>query len=109
MEIAGNPEDNLVVKAYSLLDKEFHLPLSKFIYISIFPREPDWGGGSSDAAFMLKLLNDHFQLELSEEQLEVYAATLGSGLLSLLKTSRPCRRDRNLFSPIELSLAVTKS
>ncbi len=43
MEIAGNPEDNLVAKAYSLLDKEFHLPLSKFIYISIFPREPDWG------------------------------------------------------------------
>ncbi len=42
MEIAGSPEDNLVAKAYSLLDKEFHLPLSRFICTNISLREPDW-------------------------------------------------------------------
>ncbi len=95
MEIAGNPEDNLVAKAYSLLDKEFHLPsLSKFIYISIFPQGAGLGGGSSDAAFILKLLNDHYQLGVSEEQLEVYAATLGADCAFFIKTNDLCRRDR---------------
>ena len=42
MEIAGNPEDNLVAKAYSLLDKEFHLPPVEIHLYSIFS-EPDWG------------------------------------------------------------------
>ena len=89
MEIAGNPEDNLVAKAYSLLDKEFHLPPVEIHLYKHIPSGAGLGGGSSDAAFMLKLLNDHFQLELSEEQLEVYAATWERTVLSLLKTSRP--------------------
>ena len=73
MEIAGNPEDNLVAKAYSLLDKEFHLPPVEIHLYKHIPSGAGLGGGSSDAAFMLKLLNDHFQLELSEEQLEAFS------------------------------------
>ena len=42
MEIAGNPEDNLVVKAYLLMDKEFHLPPTKSTYTSTSLQEPDW-------------------------------------------------------------------
>ena len=85
MEIAGNPEDNLVAKAYSLLDKEFHLPPVEIHLYKHIPSGAGLGGGSSDAAFMLKLLNDHFQLELSEEQLEVYAATLGADCAFFIK------------------------
>ena len=55
---------------------------------------------------MLKLLNDHFQLELSEEQLEVYAATLGADCAFFIK-NKPTYAEGigNLFSPIELSLS----
>ena len=105
MEIAGNPEDNLVAKAYSLLDKEFHLPPVEIHLYKHIPSGAGLGGGSSDAAFMLKLLNDHFQLELSEEQLEVYAATLGADCAFFIK-NKPTYAEGigNLFSPITLSL-----
>ena len=91
MEIAGNPEDNLVVKAYLLMDKEFHLPPVEIHLYKHIPSGAGLGGGSSDAAFMLKLLNDHYQLGVSEEQLEVYAATLGADCFLYQKQTDICR------------------
>ncbi|WP_291589242.1 4-(cytidine 5'-diphospho)-2-C-methyl-D-erythritol kinase [Bacteroides sp.] len=106
MEIAGNPEDNLVAKAYSLLNKEFHLPPVEIHLYKHIPSGAGLGGGSSDAAFMLKLLNGHFHLNLSEEQLEVYAATLGADCAFFIK-NKPIFAEGigNIFSPIELSLS----
>ena len=105
MEIAGNPEDNLVAKAYSLLDKEFHLPPVEVHLYKHIPSGAGLGGGSSDAAFMLKLLNEQFHLNLSEEQLEAYAATLGADCAFFIK-NKPIYAEGigNIFSPIELSL-----
>lgn len=105
MEIAGNPEDNLVAKAYSLLDKEFHLPPVEIHLYKHIPSGAGLGGGSSDAAFMLKLLNEQFHLNLSEEQLEIYAATLGADCAFFIK-NKPVYAEGigNIFSPIELSL-----
>ena len=105
MDIAGNPEDNLVAKAYSLLDKEFHLPPVEIHLYKHIPSGAGLGGGSSDAAFMLKLLNGHFHLNLSEEQLEIYAATLGADCAFFIK-NKPVYAEGigNIFSPIELSL-----
>ncbi len=102
MEIAGNPEDNLVAKAYSLLDKEFHLPPVEIHLYKHIPSGAGLGGGSSDAAFMLKLLNEQFQLNLSEE---IYAATLGADCAFFIK-NKPVYAEGigNIFSPIELSL-----
>lgn len=106
MEIAGNPEENLVVKAYSLLDREFHLPPVEIHLYKHIPSGAGLGGGSSDAAFMLKSLNDYFQLGLSEERLEVYAATLGADCAFFIK-NKPTYAEGigNLFSPVELSLS----
>lgn len=93
MEIAGKPEDNLVVKAYLLMDKEFHLPPVEIHLYKHIPSGAGLGGGSSDAAFMLKLLNDHYQLGVSEEQLEVYAATLGADCAFFIKTDLPLPKE----------------
>ena len=105
MEIAGNPENNLVVKAYLLLDKEFHLPPVEIHLYKHIPSGAGLGGGSSDAAFMLTLLNEHSNLQLSDNQLEDYAATLGADCAFFIKnTPTYAEGIGNIFSPIELSL-----
>ena len=76
--IDGNLEDNLVYKAYQILDKDFDLsPIKCFLYKKI-PMGAGLGGGSSDAAFAIKLLNDIFSLNLSVVQMKNYASQLGS-------------------------------
>ena len=76
--ISGDPESNLVMKAYRLLQKDFQLPALKIHLHKQIPFGAGLGGGSSDAAFMLSMLNRQFQLNLSGEELERYAASLGS-------------------------------
>ena len=79
MMIEGDEQKNLVVKAYRLLKEEFptlpriHAHLHKAI-----PTQAGMGGGSSDCAAMLTLLNDMFGLGLSQQQLIDRAARLGA-------------------------------
>src|SRR5882757_7229949 len=77
--VDGNETDNLCIKAYNLLKKDFPaFPSIKLHLHKAIPMGAGLGGGSADGAFMLKLLNDKFRLGLSTEQLISYAATLGS-------------------------------
>ena len=78
MEIAGEAENNLVVKAYKLLDGLFDLPPVDIHLFKHIPSGAGLGGGSADAAFMLKMLNEKFGLGLSTGTLEEYAARLGA-------------------------------
>ncbi|HEX7583769.1 MAG TPA: 4-(cytidine 5'-diphospho)-2-C-methyl-D-erythritol kinase [Prolixibacteraceae bacterium] len=78
IDIAGDPESNLVMKAYRLLKKDFELPALRIHLHKQIPHGAGLGGGSSDGAFMLQMLNKTFNLKLSEEQLLSYAAVLGS-------------------------------
>jgi 4-diphosphocytidyl-2-C-methyl-D-erythritol kinase len=74
---AENP-DNLVVKAYDLLASDYDLnPVAIHLH-KVIPMGAGLGGGSSDAAHMLKLLNDLFDLEIPLSGLEQYARKLGS-------------------------------
>src|SRR5690554_6417927 len=65
IQIDGASENNLVMKAYRLLQKEFELPPVKFHLHKVIPPGSGLGGGSSNAAFTLKMLNNYFQLQLS--------------------------------------------
>lgn len=77
-EVPGSTLDNLCAKAYELLKKEFPLePVSIHLH-KVLPIGAGLGGGSSDGAYSLKLLNDIFKLNLSVERLREYAARLGS-------------------------------
>jgi 4-diphosphocytidyl-2-C-methyl-D-erythritol kinase len=77
--IPGNAEQNLCVKAYQLLKKDFPtIPSVKIHLHKNIPMGAGLGGGSSDGAFVLRMLNDMFNLSLSSEKLVHYAAQLGS-------------------------------
>ena len=77
--VQGDTADNLCLRAYDVLKADFpdlppvHIKLHKRI-----PTGAGLGGGSSDAAFTLKGLNDLFALGLGEDELERYAARLGA-------------------------------
>lgn len=105
LEIAGEADNNLVVKAYKLLDEQFHLPPTDIHLFKHIPSGAGLGGGSADAAFMLKLLNEQFGLALTDDALEEYAARLGADCAFFIK-NRPVYAEGigNLFSPITLSL-----
>ncbi len=78
MEIPGNPAQNLCLKAWELLNRDFSIdPLDFHLYKNI-PPGSGLGGGSSDAAFTLRMLRDYFQLAVSDDDMEVYARQLGS-------------------------------
>ena len=104
--LEGEPEDNLVVKAYKLLKKDYPglLPVDIHMYKHI-PAGAGLGGGSSDAACMIKLLNDNFSLGLSTERMEEYAVKLGADCSFFIR-NKPVFATGigNLFEPVELSL-----
>ena len=105
MEIAGEAENNLVVKAYKLLDARFNLPPIDIHLFKHIPSGAGLGGGSADAAFMLKLPNEKLNLGLATEELEDYAARLGADCAFFVR-NQPTYAEGigNIFSPITFSL-----
>jgi len=71
-------EDNICIKALKLIKKDFNLPKISIHLHKIIPVGAGLGGGSSDAAHMLKNLNKTFHLNISNKKLQKYASQLGS-------------------------------
>jgi len=78
LPVPGNPQDNLCMKAYALLARDFDLPHQQITLLKNIPIGAGLGGGSSDAAFLLKLVNEKFKLNLSNLELKKYASQLGA-------------------------------
>lgn len=78
VNIEGNQEDNLCVKAYRLLEKKYKIPPVFMHLRKQIPFGAGLGGGSSDATFVLLELNRQFNLGLGERDLQELSAQLGS-------------------------------
>jgi 4-diphosphocytidyl-2-C-methyl-D-erythritol kinase len=78
LEISGNAEDNLCMKAYRLMEISYDIPGVYMHLRKQIPFGAGLGGGSADATFVLKGLNELFSLQLDENQLRGLAAQLGS-------------------------------
>lgn len=78
INIPGNATDNICLKAYELIKKDFDLPPVHIHLLKNIPIGAGLGGGSADGAFMITLLNQKFELGLTAEQMQQYARQLGS-------------------------------
>ena len=105
LPLDGKEEDNLVMKAYRLLDEYHPLPALRIHLHKHIPSGAGLGGGSSDAAYMLKMLNEQRQLNLNEDQLEAYASRLGADCAFFIR-NQPIYAEGigNQFTPVTLSL-----
>lgn len=93
IHIEGNEQNNLVVRAYHMVKEDFpDLPRIHIHLWKSIPLQAGMGGGSSDGAYMLLLLNRLFNLELTEEQMLRYAARLGADCPFFIK-SVPCNAE----------------
>lgn len=78
IQIEGDEQKNLVVRAYNLLKERYPLPRIHAHLFKGIPTQAGMGGGSSDCAYMIKLLNDAFSLKMNQEEMTGYAAKLGA-------------------------------
>ncbi|MDB5130647.1 MAG: ispE [Mucilaginibacter sp.] len=109
LEIPGRMEDNLCIKGYHLLKKEFDLPPVKIHLHKHIPIGAGLGGGSADAAFFITLLNQNFDLGLSADQMMSYARQLGADCAFFIQNKPVFAFDRgDEFEPIRLDLSDYK-
>lgn len=110
------PEKNLVMKAVRALERELGpLPPVDIYLEKIIPDGAGLGGGSADAAFTLRGLNQVLSLGLDDSRLAAIAATVGADC-SFFIYNRPalCTGIGTDVSPIEIpslsgfTLAIAK-
>ncbi len=105
--IYSTVEQNLIVKAYRLLQQDFKQIGNVSIHLhKNIPTGAGVGGGSANASYALTLLNDLFSLQLSTEQLLSYAAILGSDCPFFIH-NKPCIASGRgeLLQPFQLDLS----
>jgi 4-diphosphocytidyl-2-C-methyl-D-erythritol kinase len=109
-QIEGNSTDNLILKAYRQLKKDFKLPELHFHLHKAIPHGAGLGGGSSDAAFTLKMLNTFFKLGISESKLMEHASKLGADCAFFI-LNRPCFAEGigNQFTPVDFNISEFKT
>lgn len=91
LKITGNAVDcdeknNLVVQAYTLLAQDFTLPRVHTHLVKRIPMQAGLGGGSADGAFMIRLLDERFRLNMGIAEMERYASRLGSDCAFFITT-----------------------
>jgi 4-diphosphocytidyl-2-C-methyl-D-erythritol kinase len=107
IQVEGTEEDNLCIRAYRLLSSDFVLPAIDIHLHKIIPMQAGLGGGSSDAAFMLKCLNVQFGLRLDDDRLCDYASRLGSDCAFFIKNRPAFGFERgNRFREIPVSREI---
>ncbi|MBX3165032.1 MAG: 4-(cytidine 5'-diphospho)-2-C-methyl-D-erythritol kinase [Bacteroidetes bacterium] len=106
LPIDGAPESNLIYKAWKLISTEKKLPpLSVHLHKNI-PMGAGLGGGSSDAAAFINLLNTQFELNYSEHDRLNIASQLGSDCAFFIKNSPVLAKGKgNEFSDIQINLS----
>lgn len=104
--IPGDASNNLCIKAYDLLKKDHpSIPPVRIHLHKVIPMGAGMGGGSSDGAFMLRLLNEKYKLNLDDATLKAYALKLGSDCPFFIENKPSHAMGRGeIMEPIQLNL-----
>jgi 4-diphosphocytidyl-2-C-methyl-D-erythritol kinase len=103
--ITDNDNDNLCIRALRRIKKDFILPEVDIFLHKTIPLGAGLGGGSSDAASVLTVLNKMFDLNISEVKLMQYAAELGSDCAFFIKNKPQLAGGRGeIMSDIDINL-----
>lgn len=109
IQIDGDPFNNLVLKAYHLIQTDFDIPPVNIHLDKRIPFGAGLGGGSSDAANTLLGLNKLFNLQLSDQILQSYAAKIGADCPFFIKNEATFASGiGNQFESVNLDLADYK-
>ncbi len=100
------PENNICIKALKLIKKQYDIPPVKIHLHKMIPFGAGLGGGSSDGAFMLTLLNKELKLNISDKELHNMAAQLGADC-SFFLNNKPAYATGigDIIEPIDLNLS----
>ena len=105
IEIPGNLSENIVLKAWKVLHQSYNLPTIEIKLLKGIPVGSGLGGGSADAAFLLKGLNSYFDLNLSTLKLREHAASLGSDCQFFINNEATLIKGRgDINEKVDLSL-----
>lgn len=100
------PEDNLVMKALLAVREAYNLPSLDVHLFKHIPSGAGLGGGSSDAAFMVRLLNEKYQLGMSSQQMRQLVEPLGADCAFFIENSPMLATGIGTqLSPVSLSLS----
>jgi 4-diphosphocytidyl-2-C-methyl-D-erythritol kinase len=109
LPIPGRMEDNLCVKAWHLLKKDHNVPPVKIHLHKHIPIGAGLGGGSSDAAFFIRLMNESFGIGLTVAQMEDYARALGADCAFFVEGKPVFAYEKgDRFKPVNLDLSACK-
>lgn len=87
MPVAGGSGDNLVVRAYNMLARNYTLPPVHISLRKHIPMQAGMGGGSADCAYTIRMLNDMFGLGMSVDEMRRNAAGLGADCAFFIEPS----------------------
>lgn len=104
LSIEGTSESNTVLRTVNMLRREgYKIPPISIELLKKIPFGAGLGGGSSDAAFTLKMLNEQFELRLSTEQMATMIAKIGADCSFFIHNEPMLGKGiGNLLTPISL-------
>lgn len=106
LDIDAAVEDNLCMRTLHLMRKHYEIPPVSTGLLKNIPTGAGLGGGSSDAAAMVRALNEEFKLEIPQADQEKLILEIGSDCPFFIERKPKLVSGRGeILSPTQLSLA----